>query len=301
MPIVADAEMLPDSCEIDGYQFGGWDQSQVKVMIEDITFNAPDIITQDKQLPRSDGIRFGRDYRGGRTIAFDMHVFGQNGPQAFEVLDELTQAWYGDNTRTSPGAVQTLRIKRGSTTRRVYGRGRRLAPAPLRTSATGWSPVTAEFKTVDHYYYDDQEKTNTVSIIPTQGGGLLAPLAAPLSTLGVSYAPGEIFVEGTAACWPVYVVHGPINLPTVEVVGEYRITLGIGVAHDELLIIDTRPWTRGVRMGNGTSVAGALTPASALLRNARLKPGGHEIILSGLDETGTSSLTVAWRDVYVSL
>lgn len=294
--------MLPDSCDIDGYQFGGWDQAQTKVMIEDITFNAPDITTMDRQLPRSDGIRFGRDYRGGRTIAFDMHVFGSSGGQGFEILDELTQAWYGDNVRTSPGAVQTLRIRAGHRpARRVYGRGRRLAPAPLRTSATGWSPVTAEFKTIDHYYYDDQEKTNTVSIVPEQGGGLLAPLAAPLSTLGVSYAPGEILVEGTSACWPVYVIKGPIKLPTVEVVGEYRITLGIGVAFDELLVIDTRPWTRGVRMGNGTSVAGALTPASALLRNARLAPGTHEIILSGLDETGTSSLTVAWRDVYVSL
>lgn len=298
---MADAELLPDSCEIDGYQFGGWDQSLTKVMISKIDFNAPDVTTQDRQLPRSDGIRFGRDYRGGRTINFDLHVFGSSGPQGFEILDQLTQAWYGDKARLSPGAVQTLRIRRGNVTRRVYGRGRRFAPAPLRTSATGWCPVTADFKTVDHYYYDDQEKTNTVSIVPTQGGGLLAPLSAPLSTLGVSYAPGEVLVEGTTPCWPVYVIKGPINLPTVEVVGEYRITLGIGVAHDELLVIDTRPWTRGVRMGNGTSVAGALTPASALLRNARLAPGNHEIILSGLDETGTSSLTVAWRDVYVSL
>lgn len=297
---MADAELLNDSCDLDGYQFGGHVAGQTLVMIEDIDFGTPDMVTTDRQLPRSDGIRMGRDYRGGRTIVFDMHVFGDTGAGGFAILDDLTQVWLGENVRTKPGAVQTLRIKAGDTTRRVYGRGRRFAVKSLRTASTGWAPVTADFKTIDQYFYDDQEKSNTVSVVPTPGGGLLAPLVAPLTTLAVSYAPGEIMVEGTRPAWPVFVIRGPINLPTIEVVGEYHISLGIGVAYDELCIVDSRPWTRGVRMQNGTSVAGALTPQTPPLSKVQLSPGIHEIILSGLDETGTSALTVAWRDVYSS-
>lgn len=280
--------------------FGGHVAGQTKVMIEDVDFGSADLVTNDRQLPRADGIRFGRDYKGGRTIAFTMHIFGDNGLDGVSTLDQLTQVWMGDKVRGIPGGVSTLRIKYAGRTRRVYGRGRRFAPKGLRTAATGWAPVDADFKTIDHYFYDDEEKSNTVSIVPTQGGGLLAPLSAPLTTLAVSYAPGEILVGGTRPTWPVFVIKGPISLPTVEVVGEYHVSLGIGIAYDEVCVIDPRPWTRGVRMGDGASVAGALTPLSPPLSRISLAPGTHEVILSGLDETGTSALTVAWRDVYTS-
>lgn len=297
---MADAELLDDSCELDGYAFGGHVHGQTKVMIEDVVFESPDIVQVDRQLPRSDGIRFGRDYRGGRTISFTMHVFGESVTQGFGILDELTATWMGDATRLRPGAVQTLRIKTGGRTRRVYGRSRRFAPVSTKIAANGWAPVEADFRCVDHYFYDDVEKSNTVSIVPPSGGGLLAPLVAPLSTLALSYAPGDIQVGGTVSVYPVFIIRGPISLPTVDVVGEYRVTLGITLARDEFVVIDPRPWTRGVRRNNLYSVAGMLTPASPRLSSIKLAPGPHEIILSGLDETGTASLTVAWRDTYTS-
>lgn len=297
---MADAELLDDSCELDGYAFGGHVHGQTLVMIEDVVFESPDIVSVDRQLPRSDGIRFGRDYRGGRTIAFTMHVFGDTGGQGLGILDELTAAWMGDSVRTRPGAVQTLRIKTGGRTRRVYGRSRRFAPVSTKIAANGWAPVEADFRTVDHYFYDDNESNNTVAIVPPSGGGLLAPLVAPLSTLAISYAPGEIQVGGTVPVYPVFVIRGPISLPTVDVIGEYRVTLGLTLAHDEFVVIDPRPWTRGVRRNNLYSVAGTMTPASPRLSSIKLAPGPHEIILSGLDETGTASLTVAWRDTYTS-
>lgn len=294
--------MLDDSCELDGYRFGGHVQGETVVMIEDVEFGTPDVVSTERQLPRSDGIRFGRDYRGGRTITFTMQVLGDNGVQGFRTLDELHAAWLGDSIRQLPGSVQTLRIRTGGRTRRVYGRSRRFSPVSKRIASTGWAPVVADFKTVDHLFYDDVERTNTVSIIPTPGGGLLAPLSEPLSTLAVSYAPGEILVGGTVPTWPVFVIRGPIALPTVDVVGQvrYRVTLGTTLAYDEFVVIDPRPWTRGVRKNGRINIAGALTPASPRLSGVQLYPGLHEIILSGLDETGTSSLTVAWRDTYTS-
>lgn len=297
---MADAELLDDSCELDGFMFGGHVHGTTTVMIEDVIFESPDIVSVDRQLPRSDGTRFGRDYRGGRTITFTMHVFGDAVPRGHDILGELGAAWSGDARRRIPGAVQTLRIKSGGRTRRVYGRSRRFAPISTRVAAGGWAPVTADFRTVDQYFYDDTESVNTVAIVPPSGGGLIAPLVAPLSTVAVSYAPGEITVGGTVGAWPVYVIHGPISLPTVDVIGEYRVTLGTIIGHDQFVVVDTRPWSRGVRLNGFANIAGQLTPATPRLSEMRLSPGPHEIILSGLDETGTSSLVVAWRNTYAT-
>lgn len=297
---MADADLLDDSCELDGYQFGGHVHGKTIVMIEDVVFDSADIVSVDRQLPRSDGTRFGRDYRGGRNITFTMHIFGDSAAIGFNALDHLHAAWMGDAIRRLPGATQTLRIKTGGRIRRVYGRSRRFAPISTRIAANGWAPVTADFRTVDHFYYDDNEKTNTVSIIPTPGGGLIAPLVEPLSTVALSYAPGEITVGGTVPTWPVFVIQGPISLPTIDVIDEFRVTLGIILKYDEFVVVDPRPWTRGVRKNGTVNVAGQLTPASPRLSEIRLTPGTHEIILSGLDETGTSSLTVAWRDTFTS-
>jgi len=295
---VSDAELLDESMELDDYAFGGHVHGQTLVMIEDVTFDPPDMVVVDRPLPRADGIRFGRDYRGGRTLTINMHVFGDHGPHGMSIVDDLAAVWTGDAARQLPGAVQTLRIRYAGRTRRVYGRSRRFAPVTLRTASSGWAPVVADFRTVDHYVYDDNEKVNEVAIVPPSGGGLIAPLVAPLTTLGVSYAPGEIVVEGTLPCFPVFVIKGPISLPTIDVIGEYRITLATTIRYDEFVIVDSRPWSRGIRLNGLYSIAGLLTPASPRLSQVRLTPGPHEVILSGLDETGTSSLTAAWRDVY---
>jgi len=295
---VSDVELLDEAMELDDYAFGGHVHGQTVVMIEDVTFDSPDVVSVDRQLPRSDGIRFGRDYRGGRTITINMHVFGAHGADGMAILNDLAAAWSGDEARRLPGSVQTLRISYAGRTRRVYGRSRRFAPVATKTASTGWAPVVADFRCVDHLFYDDVEKVNEVGIVPPSGGGLVAPLVAPLTTLGISYAPGEITVGGTVPCWPVFIIKGPISLPTIDVIGEYRVTLATIIREDEFVIVDPRPWSRGVRLNGTQSIAGQLTPASPRLSEVRLTPGPHEIILSGLDETGTSSLTVAWRDCY---
>lgn len=295
---MSDIELLDESMELDDYAFGGHVHGQTVIMIEDVTFESPDVVSVDRQLPRSDGIRFGRDYRGARTITVTMHVFGAHGEDGMAILNDLAAAWSGEAVRRLPGSVQTLRIRYAGRTRRVYGRSRRFAPTSLRTASTGWAPVVADFRTVDQYFYDDVEKVNEVGIVPPSGGGLVAPLVAPLTTLGISYAPGDIVVGGTVPCWPVFIIKGPISLPTIDCIGEWRVTLAVTIAEDEFIVVDPRPWTRGVRKNGIHSVAGYLTPSSPRLSEVMLAPGPHEIILSGLDETGTSSLTVAWRDRY---
>lgn len=284
------------SYELDGFRFG----TGSKYIVTDVDYGAAEIITNDSPLPRADGVRFGRDYRVNRNITFSIVVDQsphRNNDLALDLLARLETAWLADGVRNSPGAVSTLRMTRNGRTRRVYGRPREFATLSERSKG-GWVYATAQFATVDPYYYEDQEENNTVSIVPTPGGGLLAPLDAPLSTLAVSYGPGEISIGGTLPVWPVFIITGPINRPGIEVVGEWKFDLDVNLAHDAFITIDTRPWSRGVRHNNVTNIAGRLNAAARRLSDMRLKPGPHEVVLFGEDDTGQASMTIAWRNTY---
>lgn len=288
---------LPDlAYTLDDYRFG----TGTSVIVTDVTVGEVGIISTDSQLPRADGVRFGRDFQSNRTITFEIAIAEsphRDGGKALDVLDTLNDAWSADETRLTPGKVSALRMARNGRVRRCYGRARRFATTSERTKG-GWVYATAEFVTVDPNFYADTELNNTVSIIPVQGGGLLAPLEAPLSTLGISYGPGDVIVGGSVACWPIFLINGPIQKPKINVVGEWSATVDIDLAHDEWLVIDSRPWSRGVRKNGTVNVAGRLNSDAPRLSEIRLAPGPHEVVLSGIDPTGTSQMTIAWRNTY---
>jgi len=297
MPALAELADLPEnSVEMAGLLLG----PTTLVMVQDVVFDAPEIIKVDKQQPRADGIRFGRDQRGGRLITLTMHVFADGGgAQAVAMLGRMETAWLADDVRSVPGAVCSLRFRTGGRTLRVYGRPRRFAAISLRANANGWAPVTADFQASDHLYYSDQEHSNTVSIVPPAAGGFFTPFVFPLTSLGVSYSPGVITIGGDAPTWPVFLIRGPITDPVVRVVDNWSLSFtGITLAKDETLAIDSRPWSRGVRRNVISSVAGALTAGSPRLSQVALPPSTYEIVLAGTDPTGTSSMTVAWREVF---
>lgn len=293
------AANLPDlAYDLDGFIFG----TGTKYIVQNIEYGSVEIVNNDTPLPRADGVRFGRDWRNNRVITFEIAINQsplKNEDLALVLLSNLETAWLANNVRNSPGAVCSLRLTRNGRTRRVYGRPRRFATLAERDKG-GWVFATADFSTVDPFYYSDGEFQHTISIVPTQGGGLLAPLVAPLSTLGVSYGPGDIGVSGTLPCWPVFVIRGPIVSPKVTAVGEWSFTLAQTLLAGDYVVVDTRPWSRGVRLNGLANIAGSLDNKAPRLPNMALKPGRHEIVLSGTDITGTANLTVAWRDTYAS-
>lgn len=291
--------LLPDlAYELDGFLFG----TDSQYIVTNVEYGSTEIVSNDTPLPRADGIRFGRDYRNNRVITFDIAINQsphENGDLVLTLLSQLETAWLANGVRGVPGAVSSLRLSRNGRTRRVFGRPRRFATTPERDHG-GWVEVTADFTTVDPFYYSDSEFQHGISIVPTQGGGLLAPLVAPLSTLGVSYGPGDVTIGGTLPCWPVFVIRGPIVSPKITAVGEWSFTLAQTLLADEWIVVDTRPWSRGVRKNGLANIAGSLDNQAPRLPNMALKPGSHEIVLSGTDVTGTANVTVAWRDTYAS-
>lgn len=306
MPVIA--TLSEASFELDGYPFGGVDST---VVVENVDFGSPEIITHDLARPRADGVMFGRDWRSGRLITFELAVLteytspavsGFGGYGTATALDELgllERAFLADAVRTIPGATSMLRYRLGGRQRVVFGRGRKFA-SDTRMATLGRIPVTAEFQCVDHLFYDDTQYSNRVGYVSPPAGGLTWPIVFPWSTITVGYSPGTIAVYGTVDTWLPILIHGPISRPSVRWVGGWTVGLTLTLLADQWVVIDPRPWSRGVRLNNGTNVAGSLTTDSPRLSDIRVPPGDVEIVLGGTDATGTSSMTLVWRGAYTS-
>lgn len=280
-----------------GYTFG----RDRDALVTKATFGDPAVITNDSPAPRSDGVYFGRDYRGGRTVTFEGSVLTDPGPTAaLDALGDLESAWLADDVRTTPSATAVLRMRRGGRLRRVYGRPRRFA-ATSGYSARGWVPYTADFTTIDHLYYADTENVLVVPYVPASLGGLIGPLTGPWTAATRGTASGHLIVGGTRPAWLGWGVHGPITNPSIEVVGRWSATLDVDVAYDQTIWVRPAPWERSVRRVNdGANFSGKFTADSVRLSQMRVPPGQSLVLLRGLDPTGTSFLTAAVRDTFAS-
>lgn len=255
---------------------------------------APDVETDDASRPRADGVMFGVDYFGGRTIGFDISVAGANEADARARLAVLTKAWRADAVRRTPGAVTTLTADTGRVT---FGRPRRFASVDT-FLPEGLTEVVADFACADPLWYG-QENLSTVALTPPPGGGLIAPLAEPLATTSTSDRSTALVVGGEVPTWPVFEIAGPITNPVVEIVGLFKMEFRTTLAYDETLVVDTRPWARTI-LRNGASVAGSLTRTSARLSQAAIPPGAYEMVLRGASEPGTANVRAIWRDAYLT-
>lgn len=286
------------SYELDGFFFG----SSTPWVVTNLDYGVPSIQTNDIPAPRADGILFGRDWLTGPVFNFSVAVIPDypvpgNGVEATDLWGQFRSKWRSSAVRATPGAMSVLRMSRGGRIRRVYGRTRQCAARP-EYDATGWWLGTADFQASDDYFYSDAEHTNTVTIVPPTAGGYLVPPDDPWSSIGVSYEPGVIHVGGTDPAWMTFMIRGPITRPVIEIVGHYALGLNLTLHPGEWVGIDSRPWQRGVRTSAGIDLGGALLPGSPVLSAVKLDPGSYEVVLRGTDETGTASMTAAWRETY---
>lgn len=269
--------------------------------VYDFTHGKPAARISKNPMPRADGTQRGRDYLDGTLAAFDMAVIGDGPAETFDLLGTLRRSWYADAVRHVTGARSILRMKRpGREAVRMYGRPDVFDPATLTNAASGHIPLIADFDCDDGYFYSDVEFTAMFGIIPEALGGLIGPLIGPLQSEPASEGTQSITVGGTEPAYLVAKVQGPITDPVVEVTGQWAAQLRLTLASDQFVTIDPTPWNRSVRRNDGANMAGRFTQASPRLSAMRVPPGVREVILRGIDPTGTSSLTTYHRSVYAS-
>jgi hypothetical protein len=280
------------------FKFGG--RKTTPYYVDTVEFGQADMNLNDNNAPRSDGVLFGREYRGGRTITFEGNIITAPGPvPALNALEEFQAAWDNEDLRYQPGDVAVLRMRRGGRIRRVYGRPRRFRSTSRMTSH-GWIPFVCDFETKDSRYYGDEEVAESISLIPAELGGLTGPLQGPIIATMPGDGEGIITIRGTKPSWLVVRLNGAIINPGIELVGHWKYTMPMTLLHDQWVLVDPTPWARSVRRQDGANLAGVFTADSVRLSQMRVPPGTHQILLTGTDPSHTATAQLFFRDVYSS-
>lgn len=263
----------------------------------------------DQPHPMTNGVVPGVDRTRGRVYSFagahltpgplavaDADKWGH----ALDLSDVLEAAWAAEQVAAVEGAVATLtNVDRGRT---LFGRPRNYAPT-LDRVRKGWSEWAAEFHTVDRRAYGP-ERAVAVTTVAGQVGGISTPLTAPVTTSSLTDTRARIDSVGTLDAWPVITISpGCLNprLDMLDAAGGllWRVAIDGTVPEAQPVVIDTRPWSRGVTIG-GSPADGRLRGDQ--LETCRIRPGQSEArFYATVNPGGAVAATVVWRDAHSSL
>jgi hypothetical protein len=265
----------------------------------------PDLRTQDVDNPAGDGAFPGVDLYGARTVRIEAGIRTTADPAtALDILGRLHGAADDPTVRTAAGAQTVLRLRwPGRTTRRLYGRLRRVEATSTANALHGWIPLDLEFAALDPRFHADDASALTLALSPDGLGGFRAPLVAPLTT-GVAIPDerrGWVRNDGDLPAWPSLRITGPCTNPRIRHVESGQvIELSVALRSSEYAEIETRPGTRwALRNGSG-NLAPALSTASRL-DTFTIPPGTSEIWWTARDYTNATRLAVTWRSAYAAL
>lgn len=279
-----------------GHEFGA-------VFVEQVQVGSIVYRVDDSAAPRMDGIYFGQDFADPGDIEITVAV------EAAGVIDTaarralvaaqvatFTKAWDAAEARSKPGALVELHAGELGI---FEGRPRGLEWD--RTDyASGFLRGRARFIRDSLVSYPPESEgggwhSATLQLVPSQVGGLKAPLKAPLRTSAESTRAAPLEVGGDAEAWPVLDLAGPIQSDAQLLVhGRWRLYLNRPLNQFQTAQIDTRPGRRATYL-NGVPVQ-LLDPRSSLLAECSLLPGSNTLSLRGSSIEGTASVTARWRN-----
>lgn len=276
--------------EIDGYVMGtGHD-----IFVTELDDSGVDLRIQDTLNPVGANRLFGRDHLTPASWTLSLATDCSTAAEALAAMGQLASIARNEAVRLEPGALSTLRYNAAGRTRRVYGRLRRpkRKPGPIND---GVIEAVAMFDTHDSLYYEDDERSVSVQMVPAPTGGFTFPTTFPLVMAGLAEQQGNIADVGGTEPTPLRaVIHGPIFSPGLAGDG-WEVKLDDSIAEGVSVTIDARLGT--VIDSNGISRGGTLTRFSRL-QNARLHPGPDHVIFSGTDPTGQASADIYWRPAH---
>jgi hypothetical protein len=267
-----------------------------------------EIAAGDVARVSEDGVMFGRDTRGAKSITFEMGVLtdAQNGLDGGDVhranldhLDALEGWWADERLRNRPRALAVLRSCEGGQTWRAYGRPRDYEEAAGPLTERGYTPVVCSFQLVDDRVYSDTVGFTQIGLVPPPESGFVFPLDSVgdylLTFTLETEGHGVASIGGRRSTWPWVEFIGPVTNPAVEI-GDLTIGLDTTLTAGQRVTVDTRPWERSVLSATGGNYAGYLSAATPPLRDCKVSPGDYEIAYRGRDQTGTAQVIVRWRD-----
>lgn len=299
------AALLEKQYDLGGLVFG-LNSGGVEVDAEGFTPGDSELVTQDSAQPGSDGIRFGKDYRGSATWGFSLFTNAYTETDGWAMHSAFQQAWNARATRLTSGTAIPLRYCIAGQTRRVYGRPRRITPVVNTLSMSGRIPIEADFTVSYPLYFDDDEQVfgpKTIGVPLELDAGIVVPYIPPyISSIGTTTRQSTLNIGGdedTPLMIKLAAGSAPLYNPIVSVDGKFTVAIEDTIVPGNPVTIDARPWVRSITTQAGGSVK--VSPRITRLSKVWLPPGNHEFNFSGEDISSTATVTVYWRNARSSL
>jgi hypothetical protein len=167
---VADPVLANGQYSIDGLVFG----RNTDLLVAQTQIDQATITNGDQPHAGRDGMRFGVDYiTAGKIFTFTGTAYTDptDSIGSQDSYARLESAWLNSNIRLKSGAVSCLRFKYPNSplTRRVYGRGRQIAPT-LGSVSQGATGFVAAFQASDDKVYSDTVDSIQIKLGPTDLG-----------------------------------------------------------------------------------------------------------------------------------
>ena len=234
-----------------------------------------------------------------RVITIDGEVWGAS----------VDAAWSSWNTVQSVllGAVQTpvlLKFRRAGGTLDLQCTVRTASDAQVDLSADLYGPFLryhVALRAADPYLYS--QTTQSVSVgAPAAGTGMPLPIIFPIPFGSATGGTVAATNSGNAPAWPVMSVSGPAVNPVVgnATLGIFLYFDGLSLAAGDTLTITTNPAARAADVG-GVSKLGNIRFLDSVW--PYMTPGVSQtwqFYAAGGGTSGTTTLTVAWQDTYIS-
>lgn len=290
-------ELLPTVDAADGAVFGIGQH----VSLDENGFapGSTDWAVQDSENSQDGTTAFGRERLLGPSWTWQLHVNRDDEEGALETLRSFRTAWHWLHGRDTPGMVTALRYQLNGERRRIYGRPRRFEAPPDNKILSGYVPVSVDFKCVDGFTYDDEDKAVTLLLGQDledegvdSGGGFIFPVIFPAVLHPPTRKTEFLSVGGDAPAEPVIRFWGPVQDPGL-VTDEWTLRLhDLYIPEGQYVEIDLRPWARTVLLNGTTSVAGRLGRRQRL-NKIRFAPGRFEARYIGWSPS-MSTCEVRW-------
>lgn len=266
-----------------------------------------DVREADGERPQEDGVMFGRDYAGGKSVTYEIGVLtdaqnllGVDDPHRsnLDALDVIEGWWRDRRLRDKPSAMAVLRSCEAGQTWRCYGRPRGYEESAGKLTASGYTPIVCRFNLIDDRWYSDTVEETEAPLQPSTEGGIVFPLVSVGTFLFSSVAETAghtvAVITGARETWPWVEFQGPSLNPSVTI-GDTFVGLNARLLDGDSITVDPRPWKRTVLRGDGANFAGSLNPKTPPLRDLLLDPGTYDVQYRATDATGSSRAIVRWR------
>jgi len=244
----------------------------------------PDIRSSDVARPRDQGLLFGNDFLGGRTITLALEIVKAPGLTLAQSVDLVKAAFQPLQNTALPLAFQLP----GQGNRVINCRCRKLTDTVDVSFAGGITTMSVQLSAMDPRIYDATGQTMNTTL-PTAFGGVTFNVTFPLTFPGGTITTGGTITStnsGNYPTRPVVTITGPVTNPRLENVntGE-TLTLMLTLAGSDTLTINFD--ARVITLNGTASRYGTVASGSVFWQ---IYPGSNTITFRSSDSAPTGAV-----------